>query len=146
MTARAAGPARASLERIEHSPRRLKQEQAAFEQGLRQNAQWFNVQRTIVYGAVVGLLAILVASGYILLSGNYSARVTTAAATFIFGDMASLFAGVWKVVVKGLPNGPVEPTTALAPYDDERHKPKKVSRATSRPTRARPSRSSSVSK
>ena len=103
----------------ERARQRLKQEQAAFEQRLRQDAQWFKVRQAAGYGAVLGLLAILGGSGYILLSGDYSAKVTGAAGTAIFVDIMGLFVGVWKVALKGAPSGPVEPTTQLeAPEDD----------------------------
>jgi hypothetical protein len=106
----------------ERARQRLKQEQTAFEQRLRQDAQWFKVRQTAGYGAVFGLLAILGGSGYILLSGDYSAQVTGAAGTAIFVDILGLFVGVWKVALKGAPSGPVEPTTELEPpkEDDDR--------------------------
>ena len=104
----------------EQARQRLKQEQAAFEQRLRQDAQWFNVRRAAGYGAVIGLLVILGGSMYILLSGQYSAKVTGAAGTAIFVDILGLFVGVWKVALRGVPSGPVEPTTALEPPDEKR--------------------------
>lgn len=101
----------------ERERQRLQQEQAVFQQRLEQDARWFRVRLAVGYGAVVALLAILGGSGYVLLSDAYGTKLSAAAGTAVFGDMISLFIGVWKVALKGVPSDPVEPTTALKSPD-----------------------------
>lgn len=115
----------------------LNQEQATFEQRLRQDAQWFKVRQAVGYGAVMGLLAILGGSGYLVLSDNYGPKVTAAAVSAVFSTMLTLFVGVWKVALKGAPSGPTEPTTTLALPDQKRGAPRTPSPVRRSPPSAR---------
>jgi len=115
---------------------RLNQEQATFEQRLRQDARWFKVRQAVGYGAVMGLLAILGGSGYLVLSDNFGPKATAAAVGAVFSTMLTLFVGVWKVALKGAPSGSVEPTTTLALPDQEQGAPRMPSPVRRSPPRA----------
>jgi hypothetical protein len=85
---------------IARAEQALRQEQAAFEQRLYQDAQWLRLKLTVGYSSV-GLIAIImvVCSCILFEHALFPDPIIVSAGATLFGDLISLGVAVWKIVL-----------------------------------------------
>jgi len=92
----------------------LRQEREAFDQAKVQGANWFLLRLSMGYAAIVIMMGVAGACGYILLNpSGYSANMVTIAATALLVDLVSLAASVFKLVLQHNNAAKLKPFTVV---------------------------------
>lgn len=99
---------------FERFKERLRQQRETFDQHKTHWNRWFLLRLVMGYSSVVLLIAIMVASLYIIFNnGSFPAKVVTFAGAAFFADTLGLILSIWKVVFNPDFMTKLAPTTEL---------------------------------
>lgn len=122
---------------IAQAEQALRQQQAAFEQRLYQDAQWLRLKLTVGYSSVGLISIIMIVCSYILFENtSFPNSVVVSAGGTLFGDVISLGVAVWKIVLNRDTfafTNPVTTTPDLAAHNPPVHAKARVAGATEPP-------------